>query len=178
MLNSRVKTQKKSSWSAIFDFPTGIDSAKNVITRSTIRSRSKSLFIVRGLEKMAVKKTTTSKPAAAATKKKAKAAPKKKAPAKKKKAAPKKASASMAMKKASPKKAATKKAAPVKLSPPQTELLKKIMGAGTMGYCADKAEVRTIEALVGRKLVKHGMKSATAKGMYHYTVSKMGAKLA
>jgi hypothetical protein len=108
---------------------------------------------------MAVKKTKSS------PKKKDAAAPKKAASVKsaaKKETAPKKTSAAKkAPKKAAPKaakKAAPKKAAP-KLSPAQAELLKKVHGAGEAGYLGDKkAELRSLEALRERKLIKRGAK--------------------
>jgi hypothetical protein len=85
-----------------------------------------------------------------------------------KKAAPKKAGGAA-------KKAAPKKAAP-KLSPPQTELLKKVHAhTDPAGYHADKKpENKTLEALLKHKLVKRGKKHQS--GNYHYSISKAGQK--
>jgi hypothetical protein len=108
------------------------------------------------------------------------AAPKKavgKKSAAKKETAPKKSTPSAA-KAAAPKKAAPKKAAaaPIKLSATQTDLLKKIGGSGDPGYRSDKkAELRTIEALQERKLIKRGAKDK-ASGSYHYLLSSAGKK--
>jgi hypothetical protein len=134
---------------------------------------------------MAVKK---SKPAESTAKKATttKAAPKpKKAAAPKTKAAPAVASdtaskaetpkASPAPKKtvaAAPKKAP----APVKLTERQLEFLKLIHGASESGYMtAKKAEQKTLETLLDKKLIKKGAKDK-ASGSFRYTVSKAGEK--
>jgi hypothetical protein len=79
-------------------------------------------------------------------------------------------------KSATKKKAPAKKAAPAKLSDRQRDLLGKIHGAGAAGYGAGaKAEQRTIDALVGRKLVKRGAKDK-ASGHFHYLLTKAGEK--
>ena len=85
-----------------------------------------------------------------------------------KKAAPKKAAGTT-------KKAAPKKAAP-KLSPPQSELLKKLAGLGEeASYHAEKKpENKTLEALLKHKLVKKGKKHTS--GNYQYSISKAGKK--
>ena len=87
-----------------------------------------------------------------------------------KKAAPKKAAGAA-------KKAAPKKAAGPKLSPPQTEMLKKVAGhSDPLGYHAEKKpENKTLETLLKHKLVKKGKKHATT-GHYHYQVTKAGQK--
>ena len=95
------------------------------------------------------------------------------------KAAPKKteAAAPAAEAKASAPKAAAKKGAeaPVKLTPTQGELLKKIGGSET-GYLAEKkAEQRTIDALLERKLIKKGAKDK-ASGNVNYMISNAGKK--
>ena len=89
-----------------------------------------------------------------------------------KKAAPKKAAGTTA------KKAAPKKAAGPKLSPPQTEMLKKVaaLGPDSPGYCAEKKpENKTLETLLKHKLVKRGKKHPQTKH-FHYTISKAGEK--
>ena len=86
-----------------------------------------------------------------------------------KKAAPKKAAGTA-------KKAAPKKAAGPKLSPAQSDLLKKVAGAGETGYHADKKpENKSLESLVKHKLVKRGKKHPTTKN-YHYSITKAGQK--
>jgi hypothetical protein len=74
-------------------------------------------------------------------------------------------------------KAAAKKGAeaPVKLTPTQGELLKKI-GGSEAGYLAEKkAEQRTIDALLERKLIKKGAKDK-ASGNVNYMISNAGKK--
>jgi hypothetical protein len=125
---------------------------------------------VEGIETMAVKKAAGATKKAAAPKKKA-AAPK---GAAKKAAAPKKAAA----KKAAVKKGTVKKAssAPTKLSSSQTDLLKKIQGAGEPGYRPEKkAEQRTLDSLQEKKLIKRGAKHKES-GSYHYQISNTGKK--
>ena len=92
------------------------------------------------------------------------------------KAAPKKAAATAPAKAGAPKAAAKKGAeAPVKLTPTQGELLKKIGGSET-GYLAEKkAEQRTIDALLERKLIKKGAKDK-ASGNVNYMISSAGKK--
>ena len=77
---------------------------------------------------------------------------------------------------AAPKKAAAKKAAaPVKLTERQLEFLKMIHGA-TEGYLtAKKAEQKTLDTLLDKKLIKKGAKDK-ASGNFRYTVSKAGEK--
>jgi hypothetical protein len=123
---------------------------------------------------MAVKKTTKSSGTKAAPKKAAakKAAPKASAAsvkaAPKKKAAPK---ASGATAKAAPK----KKAAPVRLTDKQTDLLRKIADTKEGGYIGSKGEVKALESLQTKKLIKRGAKDK-ASGNYRYMVSKAGEK--
>ena len=74
-------------------------------------------------------------------------------------------------------KAAAKKGAeaPVKLTATQGELLKKI-GGSEAGYLAEKkAEQRTIDALLERKLIKKGAKDK-ASGNVNYMISSAGKK--
>jgi len=88
-----------------------------------------------------------------------------------KKAAPKKAAGATA-----PKKAAPKKAAGPKLSPAQSDLLKKVSTAGEAGYHAErKPENKSLESLLKHKLVKRGKKHPTTKN-YHYAITKAGQK--
>jgi hypothetical protein len=87
-----------------------------------------------------------------------------------KKAAPKKAAGTA--KKAAPK----KKAAGPKLSPAQSDLLKRVAGAGETGYHAEKKpENKSLESLVKHRLVKRGKKHPTTKN-YHYAITKAGQK--
>jgi hypothetical protein len=118
---------------------------------------------VRGYSNMALKKTAG---ATAGTAKKTAA----KGTAKT--AAPKKAAGATATKKAAP-----KKAAGPKLSPPQSELLKKLAGhTDPAGYHAEKKpENKSLETLLKHKLVKKGKKHPKS-GHYHYTISKAGQK--
>lgn len=77
---------------------------------------------------------------------------------------------------AAPKKAAPKKAAaPVKLTERQLEFLKQIQGATEGFMTAKKAEQKTLETLLDKKLIKKGAKDK-ASGNFRYTVSKAGAK--
>ena len=82
-----------------------------------------------------------------------------------------------AKKAAAPKKAAAKKAAaPIKLSTSQDELLKKIHGTAETGYpAAKKAEQKSIDSLLGKKLIKKGAKNK-ATGSVHYHISTAGKK--
>jgi hypothetical protein len=137
---------------------------------------TKDSTLAKGLKTMAVKKTASStKPkgkAKAAPKKKAAGAKGKSASAAKKEKAPKKKSA--AAKKAARKKSPKK--SPAKLTAVQSDLLGKVHGAGEAGYPGDKkAEVRTLEALRERKLVKRGPKNKE-KGYFHYMISNAGKK--
>lgn len=136
---------------------------------------------------MAAKKSDSSKKTETPTPKKA--APK---AATKKSAAPKKAAAPEAAAKPAeaPKpapakpapakpaaKEAPKKAAPVKLTEKQLDFLKTIHGAEASGgyLLSKKAEQRTIDALLDRKLIKRGPKDKES-GNYRYSVSKAGEK--
>ena len=136
---------------------------------------------------MAVKKTSKKKEESATP---AKAEAKEPAPKKtaKKAAAPKASSepaaptpaaapASESKSKVAPKKGAAKKAAaPVKLSASQDELLKKIGGATDAGYTLEKkAEQRSIDSLLEKKLIKKGAKDK-ASGVIRYHISSSGKK--
>ncbi len=71
---------------------------------------------------------------------------------------------------------AKKKVAAVKINERQTEFLKKIKDAGETGFeTANKNDLRTIEALLERKLVKKGSKNK-ATGQYRYLITKAGEK--
>jgi hypothetical protein len=71
---------------------------------------------------------------------------------------------------------ATKKAAPPKLNDRQLDLLKRIGAAGEGGYTAGKGpEQRSIDALVGRKLLKKGPKNKET-GKSPYLLTKAGQK--
>jgi hypothetical protein len=129
---------------------------------------------------MAVKKTAKKDASATPTKASAKdtaKTPKKKA-ATKAAAAPKAAKTKAAKTKtaktktAKPK-AAKPKAAPVKLSASQTDLLKKVHGAGEGGYHPEKKiEERSLTSLLEKKLIKKGAKDkATGKVPHHVTAS-------
>jgi DNA-directed RNA polymerase alpha subunit len=78
-----------------------------------------------------------------------------------------------------PKKAAAapkKAAAPVKLTERQLEFLKQIHGASAEGFItAKKAEQKTLDTLLDKKLIKKGAKDK-ASGNFRYTVSKAGEK--
>ena len=80
---------------------------------------------------------------------------------------------------AAPKKAASaapkKAAAPVKLTDRQLEFLKQIHGAAEGYMTAKKAEQKTLETLLDKKLIKKGAKDK-ASGNFRYTVSKAGEK--
>ncbi len=121
--------------------------------------------------KKAPSKTSTTKPKKAAAAKPKAAAPvvatdtASKAETPKASAAPKKAAS------AAPKKAA----APVKLTERQLEFLKQIKGAAEGYMTAKKAEQKTLETLLDKKLIKKGAKDK-ASGNFRYTVSKAGEK--
>lgn len=71
---------------------------------------------------------------------------------------------------------AAKKAAPVKLNDRQRDLLGRVKGAGDSGYVlAGKAEQRSIDALVERKLLKKGTKNK-ATGAHPYLLTRAGEK--
>ena len=131
---------------------------------------------------MAVKK---SKPAEAAPKAPAKksATKPKKAPATKAKGTTPAVASDTASKaetpKAAPKKAAKaapkKAAAPVKLTENQLKFLKQIQETKEGFLTAKKAEQKTLDALLDKKLIKKGAKDK-ASGNFRYTVSKAGEK--
>ena len=73
--------------------------------------------------------------------------------------------------KAAPKKAA----APVKLTEKQLEFLKQIQSAKEGYSTAKKAEQKTLDTLLDKKLIKKGAKDK-ASGNFRYTVSKAGEK--
>jgi hypothetical protein len=100
----------------------------------------------------------------------------KKTTAKAKKEAPAAKKAGGKAKETAKKSAPKTKAAPAALSSAQMAMLEKIGGATAPGYLgAKKAELRTIEALAGRKLVKKGAKDK-ATGQFHYLLSSAGKK--
>jgi hypothetical protein len=101
------------------------------------------------------------------------------APASPAKAAPKQAAAPKAVtKSAAPKQAAApkKQAVAIKLTPNQSDLLKKVHGAGEAGLPADsKGVAKSLEALKDKKLIKKGKKNKDT-GHVHYHLSKAGEK--
>ena len=116
------------------------------------------------------------KKSAAAKKAVKKAAPK----AAVKKVTAKKTTAKKAVTKKAPAKGATKKAkttkvASIKLSPKQTDTLKRVHGSGEVGYTAPKAEIRSLESLVEKKLLKKGAKNKLT-GSTPYKLTKLGQK--
>jgi hypothetical protein len=71
---------------------------------------------------------------------------------------------------------ASRKAGPVKINDRQREFLTRIKGAGEAGYeVGKKAEQRTIDALVERKLVKRGAKNKES-GNSRYLLTRTGEK--
>jgi hypothetical protein len=79
---------------------------------------------------------------------------------------------------ATPPRPATAKAAaaPVKLTERQLEFLKMIHGTKEPGFLVGrKADQRTIDALMDRKLIKKGAKDRES-GNFRYSVSKAGEK--
>ena len=65
-----------------------------------------------------------------------------------------------------------------KLTDKQTEFLKTIHGAGDTGYQGDKtAEAKSLEALLGKKLIKRGAKDKST-GHYSYIPSRRPAQQA
>jgi hypothetical protein len=142
------------------------------------------------LKAMAVKKAVTSKSSktstAAASPKAAKTVVAKKAVAPKKTATAKPPVATVTSPKidtpkaaavtSGVKKAASKEAAPIKLTDRQADFLKAISAKKEEGYTAlKKAEQKTLDALLDRKLIKRGAKDKTS-GSYCYLVSKAGEK--
>ena len=88
-----------------------------------------------------------------------------------------KKSAGSATKKSAPK-AAVKKAgaATTRLSPSQSELLRRIGDSGEGGYRSEKkAEQRSLDSLQEKKLIKRGAKDK-ASGIYPYSISNAGKK--
>jgi hypothetical protein len=72
--------------------------------------------------------------------------------------------------------ASAKKAPAVKLNERQRDFLKKIKDAGEAGYTiGQKAEQRTIDALIERKLVKRGAKNKET-GQHSFSLTKSGEK--
>ena len=118
---------------------------------------------------MAVKKKTASKP-----KTKAPKSGTKKKSGSTKKASPKKGKASSS-KKAPKTKSSSRSAAP-KLTDAQKDLLKRVGGASEAGYKFDKkAEQRTLDSLVVKKLVKRGAKDKT-DSKHPYSLTNAGKK--
>ena len=91
------------------------------------------------------------------------------------KAAPKKAATKKSTKSApkAPKKGAVKKAMPVKLSDAQTRLLATVHQAKDAGHLGNKAQAKTLDALLHKKLIKRGKKEG---GFFRYMVTKAGEK--
>jgi hypothetical protein len=89
-------------------------------------------------------------------------------------AKPKAKAKSKAESKASPKAPAGKAGAP-KINDVQRDLLTRVHGAGEAGHSPAKGEMRTMTALVTRKLVKRGAKNKDT-GAYAYTLTKAGMK--
>ena len=123
---------------------------------------------------MAVKKTETKKTSSKSKPEPSpKAAPKKTAPKKGTKAAEAKSTPAVAPKAAAPK-AAAKKAPAIKLTDAQTRVLSAVHQTKEAGFVGSKAEAKTLEALLLKKMVKKGKK--TANGSYQFLVTKAGAK--
>ena len=110
---------------------------------------------------MAVKKAVT--PKAGSTSK----------PATSPKAAPTQAAPTTSPQPAAPTKGAAKKAPAVKLSDAQGRVLSSVHQAGEMGYLGNKAQAKTLDVLLQKKLIKRGKKEG---GFYRYMVTKAGAK--
>jgi hypothetical protein len=127
---------------------------------------------------MAAKKSSSGKKASAPKKASAKKGGGKKKAATKKAGKTSKSSKSSATKKSAPKGAGKKaSASAVKLTSRQSDFLRKIKDAGEPGYrLGQKAEQRTIDSLVDKKLLKKGPKDKTS-GHVHYTLSKTGEKI-
>jgi hypothetical protein len=94
--------------------------------------------------------------------------------------APKKSARSSAGPKASKTKASKAKSpgksSAVKLSTSQSELLRRVGGAGEPGYKFDKkAEQRSLDALVEKKLIKRGAKDK-ADSKHPYLLTNVGKK--
>jgi hypothetical protein len=87
----------------------------------------------------------------------------------------KKAAPKGATKKTTGKKSTVKKATSVKLSAKQIDALKKVHGGGEMGYVPVKAEARSLDSLVEKKLLKRGAKNK-ATGVTPYHLTKLGQK--
>lgn len=124
---------------------------------------------------MAVKKADATRASSKKTATTKKAAPEKAAAVK---AAPERATAEKskapaaagAKVKAKP---AVKKAPAVKLSESQVRVLGLVHQAGESGYAPGKGEAKTIEALLGKKLLKRGKK---VDGVARFLVTKAGAQ--
>ena len=141
--------------------------ARSKTGRPVPHARPESWMEVR--KAMAVNK---SKPAEAAAPKKSKPTPVVASVTASKAETPKPTAVPKAPAVAAPKKTA----APVKLTDRQLDFLKQIQGAKEAGYVLEKkAEQRTIEALLDRKLIKKGAKDKTS-GHFRYMVSKAGEK--
>ena len=117
-------------------------------------------------------KKSAAKPKAELAPKKTKATPAVAASTASKAETPKAPAAPKAPVAAAPKKSA----APVKLTDRQLDFLKQIHEAKEAGYLlVKKAEQKTIEALLNRKLIKKAAKDK-ASGHFRYIVSKAGEK--
>jgi hypothetical protein len=115
---------------------------------------------------MAVKKTVTPKKGSTSKPATKKAAPKKSAPKKSPKSAGGKP-------KPATKKTAAKKAPALKLTDAQGRLLAAVSDTKEAGYLGNKAQAKSLDALLKRKMIKRGKKEG---GFYRYMVTKAGAK--
>ena len=88
-----------------------------------------------------------------------------------KKAAPKAAApAAKVAPKAAVKKVVAKKATTVKLTPNHVKALHTVHGKGETGHTPEKTEIRTLDSLVEKKLLKRGAKDKQTKlAPYHLT---------
>jgi hypothetical protein len=68
---------------------------------------------------------------------------------------------------------AAKKAPAVKLTDAQGRVLTAVHQTKEAGYLGNKAQAKTLEALLHRKLIKRGKKE---NGFYRYSVTKAGEK--
>ena len=130
------------------------------------------------MAKKTAKKEESATPTKATAKDSAKTTKKAPVVAKAATSAPKAGSVKTKVSKAAAPKAAAKsvkpKVAPIKLTESQNELLKKVHGS--TGYSAEKKiEERSLNALLGHKLIKKGAKDK-ASGKVPHTVSAAGKK--
>src|SRR5262245_31325906 len=112
---------------------------------------------------MAVKKSATPKTGSTSN------------PASSPKATPKKASTKKApkAKPSAPKKGAEKKASAVKLTDAQVRVLSAVHQVKEPGYLGNKAEAKTLDILLQKKLIKRGKKEGS---FFRYMTTKAGVK--